>query len=471
MAEEENLDDLGDLAMIPDLSGLSRLQTDPMQQQQETQQPLTNDNINESTDLTDLEVLPNLSGLSRLQTDPMQQQQQENDQELNTQITDDMKIDDLESFGVPNLSGLSRLQTDPIMAQQQTQPTSNNNNDDESLNDVELIPVYKFAKTPSVIKLLENGIDTDFINWNIWDLYEIADHYTMSICTNYLFNKLNLFSKLNISSTKFLSFICCIEKGYLKDIDYHSSIHATDVMINSYHYLIKSNIIKKDLDIFIILLSALCHDYKHPGLQSDFLIKTNHEIAIKYGDKSILEQMHYEETINIMEKKRYNFLENFNDKDVKYIKKCMKDMIIGTDPMFHKEYMNKLEKMDMNNDDDTKQNENKLDIMVIGLHAADIGSICKSWNIFVIWSRKIFSEWFKQGDKEKELGMEVTKYFDRDSDIDKIGEKHDEFIVKMMLPFYQKWSAVFNDKQECNKWCKQLMDNHTKIQTDGLKYQ
>ena len=57
-----------------------------------------------------------------------------------------------------------------------------------------LLICYKLYKTPKIIEFLSSGIDSDFINWNIWDLYSICDdnhQYVLPICTNYLFIKLD----------------------------------------------------------------------------------------------------------------------------------------------------------------------------------------------------------------------------------------------------------------------------------------
>eukprot|EP01084_Bolivina_argentea_P250875 420529_1 len=207
-----NEDDLSDLNMLPNLSGLSRLQTDPILQQ-ETGQPTQEEENQEEDTLGDLNMIPNIKGLSRLQTDPAAAQSPNIQQE---EINNDT-ISDLNAYSLPNLSGLSRLQTDPAAAQSpniqqedinndtisdlnayslpnlsglsrlQTDPAQHQINTESKTNDsefenLELIPVFKFCKTAKIIELLENGIDTNFMDWNIFNLYNNSSNYTLCIC-------------------------------------------------------------------------------------------------------------------------------------------------------------------------------------------------------------------------------------------------------------------------------------------------
>lgn len=49
------------------------------------------------------------------------------------------------------------------------------------------------------------------------------------------------------------------------------------------------------------------------------------------------------------------------------------------------------------------------------LHCADLSSPTKPFEIYKQWTFGVMEEFFKQGDKEKELGIEVSAMCDRDS--------------------------------------------------------
>lgn len=45
-------------------------------------------------------------------------------------------------------------------------------------------------------------------------------------------------------------------------------------------------------DRFSLLIAAVCHDVGHPGRNNPFLVEANDPLALKYNDKSPLENMH-----------------------------------------------------------------------------------------------------------------------------------------------------------------------------------
>ena len=73
--------------------------------------------------------------------------------------------------------------------------------------------------------------------------------------------------------------------------------HAASVLHYAYH-LTRSPGGMKSLDIVeeimeaALYMAAICHDYDHPGVTNDFLIRTHDPLAIYYNDRSPLENHH-----------------------------------------------------------------------------------------------------------------------------------------------------------------------------------
>ena len=41
-----------------------------------------------------------------------------------------------------------------------------------------------------------------------------------------------------------------------------------------------------------MLVAPACHDVNHPGLNNIYLVNTSHTYALRYNDKSVLENHH-----------------------------------------------------------------------------------------------------------------------------------------------------------------------------------
>ena len=76
-------------------------------------------------------------------------------------------------------------------------------------------------------------------------------------------------------------------------------------------------------------------------------------------------------------------------------------MVLATDMSKHFGDLGKFKQrmaageLDMANDDD------KLDIMNMGIHMADISNPSKAWSTSVTWVEMLFEEFFAQGDVER----------------------------------------------------------------------
>ena len=179
-----------------------------------------------------------------------------------------------------------------------------------------------------------------------------------------------------------------------------------------------------------MFISAIIHDYGHPGLNNNYLIRTKDDLAIKYNDISVLENYHVSEAFNIILKKpENNIFDQISEDDFKLCRKNIIECVLGTDMTLHnKKYLAFKRRLQTEN---IKKGENinnlfknldpinsynlKLEFLSFIIHAADISNPTKPLEIYKEWAQRCVDEFFKQGDLEKKLGMPISFNCDRNT--------------------------------------------------------
>ena len=282
---------------------------------------------------------------------------------------------------------------------------------------------YKIPNLPdNIISIIESE------NFNIFNLEEkIGSENTLPVIGSYILKKYNLLSKINYE--KFETFIEEIRKGYNRENPYHTDLHAADVTQTCLIYILKGKMKEifnlNDLDTASIYISCMVHDYKHPGYNNLFLININSPISIRHNDTNVLEAYHISQTYKLIKSnEKYNIFSLMNNEEYKYIRKRMIGLVLATDMIFHfkqledtknliKEYNIKKGKNREKIKENNKLNDIQQQFLEILIHACDISNPTKTFNIYNLWANKVMSEFFRQGDKEKELGLKVSMNCDR----------------------------------------------------------
>ena len=126
----------------------------------------------------------------------------------------------------------------------------------------------------------------------------------------YLLKKQGLVNKFNIKESKLINFLKRIEQGY-PDNPYHNRIHAADVLQSMHVIMTKGGLYPKYIDTFQQFagyVSAMLHDFEHGGVNNDFLTRTRDMLAIRYNDKSPLENHHLSGSFFVFYHPDCNFL-------------------------------------------------------------------------------------------------------------------------------------------------------------------
>ncbi|CAO3641134.1 unnamed protein product [Mucor hiemalis] len=308
-----------------------------------------------------------------------------------------------------------------------------------------------------------------------------------------MFAKLRVFDTLNITTSQFLDFLIDVDKTY-NDTPYHSFFHATDVVVVLYYILmdLKAKRYLTDLEIATLFVSTICHDAGHTGYNNDYHVKLKTELAIRYNNRSVLESLSVEISLDLIQKHGISMID----------KTILRNLILSTDMTFHydllqeanaledilssvnlwdedeNDVVRETETLSINSqldfiqyDDDEEEEEEdnrytilddkqRLSFMKILLHAADISNTVRVWPISKQWSDLIVQEFFRQGDAEKEAGFQVSPGMDRELATQaSISLKFGDYVVK---PYFEAVAGllpsarIFLDVLEENReeWAK-----------------
>lgn len=120
----------------------------------------------------------------------------------------------------------------------------------------------------------------------------------------YIMQRLGLDKMVGLNTTKLAMFLGEIYKGYRRDVEYHNDMHAADVLQVTHFFLTKGKVIDiteaNELDLISVVIAAVCHDFKHDGLNNSYHINAISDRAIRFNDQAVQENYHASEAFQIL---------------------------------------------------------------------------------------------------------------------------------------------------------------------------
>ncbi|XP_073489840.1 dual specificity calcium/calmodulin-dependent 3',5'-cyclic nucleotide phosphodiesterase 1A isoform X2 [Aquarana catesbeiana] len=255
--------------------------------------------------------------------------------------------------------------------------------------------------------------DIDQWSFNVFSLNETSGEHALKFMVYELFTRYDLINRFKIPVSCLVSFVEALEVGYSKYKNpYHNLVHAADVTQTVHYILLHTGIMHwlTELEILAMILAAAIHDYEHTGTTNNFHIQTRSDAAILYNDRSVLENHHVSAAYRIMQEDDMNILVNVSKDDWRDLRTLVIEMVLSTDMSGHFQQIKTMRS--------TLQQPEGIDkskAMSLILHAADISHPAKTWDMHQRWTDLLMEEFFRQGDKEAELGLPFSPLCDRKS--------------------------------------------------------
>ncbi|XP_015173771.1 PREDICTED: uncharacterized protein LOC107065017 [Polistes dominula] len=260
-----------------------------------------------------------------------------------------------------------------------------------------------------------------------------------------MFVELELPQKFNIPLTILRNFLFEVFINY-NEVPFHNFRHCFCVAQMMYAIAWAVDLPSRIgyLQVFILIVSCICHDLDHPGYNNIYQINARTELALRYNDISPLENHHCSVAFRVLESAECNILASLDCKNYRTVRDGIIRCILATDMARHNEILGRftaiVQKFDYSN-------EVHIDLLsMILIKVADISNEARPMEVAEPWLDSLLQEFFKQSDAEKLEGLPVTPFMDRD----KVTKPSSQcrFIGLVLLPLFEALGELFLELED-----------------------
>ncbi|KAH0792523.1 3'5'-cyclic nucleotide phosphodiesterase family protein [Histomonas meleagridis] len=260
----------------------------------------------------------------------------------------------------------------------------------------------------------------------------------------YIFNEFNILKEFKIPNEKMFRFLSEISSTY-NPVPYHNWRHAVDVT-QFVSYQVKISKMDEKLtkmELFGLLVSAICHDANHDGFTNVYNVKAETPLGILFKNQSVMETHHCSISIGVLAKEENNILYSLSPTEFKQMWTLIIDLILITDMAKHFEFL-KYANAEIDKGIDFEKPEHRLIAMKLILKCGDVSNVSRPFELANRWCDVLCEEFFRQGDLEMAQGMEYTSPLNDREHLDK-PKSQIGFYTFVCLPLFQTTTRIANE--------------------------
>ncbi|XP_059552190.1 cAMP-specific 3',5'-cyclic phosphodiesterase 4C isoform X3 [Myotis daubentonii] len=274
--------------------------------------------------------------------------------------------------------------------------------------------------------------DTNKWGLDVFKVAELSGNRPLTAIIFSIFQKRDLLKTFQIPVDTLATYLLTLEGHYHADVAYHNSLHAADVA-QSTHVLLAMPALEAvftDLEVLAAIFASAIHDVDHPGVSNQFLINTNSELALMYNDASVLENHHLAVGFKLLQAENCNVFRNLSTKEWLSLRRMVIDIVLATDMSKHMNLLADLKTMV-----ETKK------VTSLGVLLLD------NYSDRIQWTDRIMAEFFQQGDRERESGLDISPMCDKHTA--SVEKSQVGFIDYIAHPLWETWAdLVHPDAQD-----------------------
>ncbi|XP_048728565.2 dual 3',5'-cyclic-AMP and -GMP phosphodiesterase 11A-like isoform X3 [Ostrea edulis] len=310
---------------------------------------------------------------------------------------------------------------------------------------LEVLSYHGTVSTEEVVNLKTRNI-SETSDWKL-DTFKFNDFSLngddMMLAAVRIFKDLGFKRTFRIDSEVLCRWILTVKKNY-RNVAYHNWRHAFNVCQFMFATLKRSEVRRhiSDKESLALVVACLCHDLDHRGTNNAFQQKTSSALAQLYGTKATLEHHHFNHAVMILNSEGHNIFGNFNSEEYGEVINLLKEAILATDLSRHIQVRDKFFAMvdsGMKNWDDRESRDILRSVLMT---TCDVAAITKPWKIQRKVADLVMTEFFDQGDKERnELKIQPQACMDREKE-DELPKLQLSWIDGICLPLYKALSNL-----------------------------
>lgn len=289
-------------------------------------------------------------------------------------------------------------------------------------------------------------------------------------------------------------FVDAISESY-RDVPYHNLYHCADVTHTTFLLVdrLRAPACLTPIECYAVMIAALAHDMDHPGVSNAFLVNARDSLALAYNDASVLENRHVACLYKLIsDQPGIDVFKNLDAPTWKEVRRMVIAAILHTDMTQHFPMVSKLEVFlelkaaDIQAAHTAQRNilrghtsagpsfsgtegglsaaasayssgasqlssvfstqEERTLLLCCILHCADISNPARPAEVAAKWSTRVLTEFFAQGDREREAGSAISPMCDRNTT--SRANSQINFVEFVVAPLFSLVVRIFPDAGE-----------------------
>ena len=299
----------------------------------------------------------------------------------------------------------------------------------------------EFKITDEVQAQLETA---EFDNWQFAEdqLPQLVEH---------IFERLGLLDAFDINRKKFRTWLVTLRAYYHPQNPFHNFQHAFCVTQMMYVLIrqLKLDRILSQLDILVLIFSAISHDIDHPALSNTYQINGHTILAVRTNDQSPLEQHHCAMAFALLKEPGCDIISP-SDNCFKDFRSGVIALILATDLSKQHSILTRIKSEIIDENISIRQAvsaesvDKKLLLMQLLMKAADVSVEVRPYENSKRWVTMLYQEFISQNELEKRLKLPLTMpNVDHELTVVETARNQNEFINRVLLPVYETVEKLF----------------------------